>query len=138
MAEIRAEGLPLCDSADLAERGPAWIFDVLLYGEPVRAFALRFDGTVVAYINRCVHVPTELDWVAGQFLDREQRVIVCATHGAEYDPLGGRCLGGPCGRGRLTPVEVREGGGRVTWYPSRDIRPVPFDPSDPPDPGSPR
>lgn len=135
MAEPPVEGLPLCDSAELADGGPARVFDVLLYGEPVRAFALRFGGTIVAYVNRCVHVPTELDWVPGQFLDREQRFIVCATHGAEYEPADGRCVGGPCGRGRLTRVEVREGDGRVTWYPSRDIRPVRFDT---PDPGSPR
>jgi hypothetical protein len=45
-------------------------------------------------------------------------------HGASYDPSSGRCVGGPCGRGRLTPVEVVESNGQVGWYPSRDIRPV--------------
>jgi hypothetical protein len=38
---------------ELAERGRAWVWDVLEYGRPVRAFALRFDGTVRAYLNRC-------------------------------------------------------------------------------------
>jgi hypothetical protein len=36
---------------------------------PARAFALRFDGRVVAYLNRCAHVPTEMDWQPGEFLD---------------------------------------------------------------------
>ena len=121
------EAQHLCASAELAERGQALVFDVLQYGEPVRAFALRFEGEVVAYLNRCVHVPTEMDWQHGVFLDGDQRFILCSTHGASYEPLDGRCVGGPCGRGRLTAVQVREIDGQVYWYPSRDIRPVPFD-----------
>ena len=117
----------LCTSAELAERGLALVFDVLQYGEPVRAFALRFDGRVVAYLNRCVHVPTEMDWQHGVFLDGDQRFILCSTHGAAYEPLDGRCVGGPCGRGRLTALAVEERDGQVYWYPSRDIRPVSFD-----------
>ena len=121
------EAQHLCAAAELAERGQALVFDVLQYGEPVRAFALRFEGEVVAYLNRCVHVPTEMDWQHGVFLDGDQRFILCSTHGAAYEPLDGRCVGGPCGRGRLTAVQVREIDGQVYWYPSRDIRPVPFD-----------
>lgn len=119
--------LPLCTSAELAERGAAWIWDVLQYGQPVRAFALRFDGQVVAYLNRCVHVPTEMDWQEGQFLDLDRRWIVCSIHGATYEPQDGRCVAGPCGRGRLTAIAVDERDGQVYWYPSRDIRPVAFD-----------
>ena len=32
---------PLCSSADLPERGRAWVWDVTQYGRPARAFALR-------------------------------------------------------------------------------------------------
>ena len=117
----------LCASAELAERGRALVFDVLQYGEPVRAFALRFEGHVVAYLNRCLHVPVEMDWQPGVFLDSEQRFILCSTHGAAYEPADGRCVGGPCGRGRLTALQVEEQDGQVYWYPSRDIRPVLFD-----------
>lgn len=118
---------PLCESGALVERGAAWVWDLLQYGKPVRAFALRFDGRVVAYLNRCVHVPTEMDWQEGQFLDMDRRWIVCSIHGASYEPGDGRCVGGPCAGGRLTPIPVEERGGRVYWYPSRDIRPVVFD-----------
>lgn len=127
--------LPLCASADIAERGKGWVWDVLEYGRPARAFALRVDGAVVAYMNRCLHVPTEMDWQPGEFLDTERQYILCSVHGAAYEPKSGRCLGGPCGRGKLTPVAVQEDGGQVYWYPSRDIRPVPFDdPVSPPAP----
>ncbi len=118
---------PLCASAEIAERGTAWVWDVLQYGQPVRAFALRFDGRLVAYVNRCVHVPTEMDWQPGQFLDMDKRWILCSIHGAAYEPADGRCVGGPCGRGKLTAIHVNEWEGQVYWYPSRDIRPVAFD-----------
>ena len=117
----------LCRSDDLVERGRAVLFDVSLWRQPARGFALRIDGRVVAYVNRCAHVPTELDWNPGEFLDARRDVIVCAVHGAEYAPESGRCLGGPCGRGRLMPIEVREADGEVAWYPSRDIAPLAFD-----------
>jgi nitrite reductase/ring-hydroxylating ferredoxin subunit len=126
-AQVNAEGEHLCACDALAERGQALVFDVLQYRQPARAFALRFDGRVVAYLNRCVHVPAEMDWQPGEFLDSDKRFILCATHGAAYEPSDGRCVGGPCGRGRLTAIQVQERDGQVYWYPSRDIRPVEFD-----------
>jgi nitrite reductase/ring-hydroxylating ferredoxin subunit len=122
----RAEAEPLCAAAELAESGRAWVWDVMEYGRPARAFALRFQGHVVAYINRCAHVPAEMDWQPGEFLDAERRWIVCSIHGATYAPADGRCVGGPCGRSRLVPITVEERDGQVYWYPSRDIRPVVF------------
>ena len=114
----------LCASGDLVERGRAWIWDLQQYGQPVRAFAMRFEGRVVAYLNRCVHVPTEMDWQSGEFLDMDKRWILCSIHGAAYEPADGRCVGGPCGRGRLTPVSVQEADGQVYWYPSQDTQPA--------------
>ena len=116
--------LELCASDDLVERGDAHVFDVLHFREPVTAFVLRFDGAVVAYLNRCLHVPTEMDWQHGKFLDADREYIICSIHGATYEPRTGQCVGGPCIRGRLTVLDVREAGGKVCWYPSRDTRPA--------------
>jgi nitrite reductase/ring-hydroxylating ferredoxin subunit len=118
---------PLCASDDLVERGKAAVWDLLQWGRPARAFALRFDGRVVAYLNRCVHVPSEMDWQEGEFLDMDRRWIVCSIHGAHYEPEDGRCSGGPCGRGRLTPVETVERDGQIYWLPTSDLRPIPFE-----------
>ena len=114
----------LCASGDLAEKGQAVVFDVLSYRQPARAFALRFDGRVVAYLNRCVHVPSEMDWQPGEFLDSGKEYILCSIHGAAYAPRNGHCVGGPCGRGKLTPLRVEERDGQVYWYPSHDTRPA--------------
>jgi nitrite reductase/ring-hydroxylating ferredoxin subunit len=116
----------VCASADLEERGKAVLFDVMLWGEPARAFALRFDGRVVAYMNRCAHVPTELDWQPGEFLDLDKRWIICSIHGATYEPTDGYCIAGPCRGERLMSLDVAERDGQVYWYPSPDIKPVVF------------
>jgi nitrite reductase/ring-hydroxylating ferredoxin subunit len=121
------DALPLCDSDALAERGHAHVWDVQQWGRAERAFALRFEGQVVAYLNRCVHVPTQMDWQEGEFLDMDKRWIICSIHGAHYEPETGQCAGGPCGRGRLTPISVEERDGQVWWRPTADIRPVEFD-----------
>ena len=122
------QAIALCASTDLEESGRAFVYDVLLWGRPARAFALRFEGRVFSYLNRCAHVPTEMDWQPGEFLDAERRFILCSIHGATYEPTNGRCVGGPCGRGKLSAIELQERDGQVYWYPSRDIRPVEFDP----------
>jgi nitrite reductase/ring-hydroxylating ferredoxin subunit len=109
----------LCAAADLVERGRAIVFDVLHFREPARAFALRFDGRVVAYLNRCLHVPTELDWQPGEFLDAGREFIICSIHGAAYAADTGHCIGGPCGRGRLLRLDVLERDGAVWWLPTR-------------------
>ena len=98
---------------------------MLHYREPARAFALRFEGRVVAYLNRCVHVPTELDWQPGEFLDSGKEFILCSIHGAAYEPRHGRCIGGPCGRGGLTPIAAEERGGEVWWLPTEATAPAP-------------
>ena len=127
-------GVVLCASEALEEGGKACVFDVLAWGQPARAFVLRVDAAVVRYLNRRVHVPTEMAWQEGQFLDGDRRFIVCSIHVASYDPADGRGVGGPCGRGRLTALSVREEGGQVTWYPSEHIRPVFEDGPDAPAP----
>ncbi len=115
----------VCASAELAERERAVVFDVVHFREPARAFAMRFDGRVVAYLNRCVHVPTELDWQPGEFLDASRSFIICSIHGATYEPRDGRCSGGPCGQGRLKALDAFEADGEVWWRPTRDTQPPP-------------
>ena len=114
----------LCTSGELQEKGRAIVFDVLHDEAPATAFALRFDGRVVAYLNRCAPVAAEMDWQPGEFLDAGREFILCSIHGASYEPRDGRCIGGPCGRGRLTKLEVAEDAGQVYWYPCAHTQPA--------------
>ena len=105
-------------SAELLERDQAWRFEWQIAAEPasparVPAFVLRIDGQARAWLNRCAHVPVELDATPGRFLDDAAQVIVCSTHGAVYDPVSGRCLRGPCRGKSLHPIPCRERDGWV-------------------------
>ena len=121
MAEPAA--VVLCRADALAERGDAFVFDVLHHGERSTAFVLRFEGKPVAYLNRCVHIQAEMDWLPGRFLDSEREFILCSIHGAAYNARNGHCIGGPCGRGKLTAIAVTEDNGDVYWQPTRDTLP---------------
>jgi nitrite reductase/ring-hydroxylating ferredoxin subunit len=116
--------IALCPSAQLADGGAGHRFEVDDGGEVVGAFVVRYRGAVFGYLNRCTHVAMELDWIAGQFFDSDGEVLICATHGATYDPAGGRCLGGPCaGGGGLRKLQVLESDGIVYWRPESGLRP---------------
>lgn len=96
----------ICASGDLEEGGTGVRFQVQWAGEATPAFVVRYDGQVYAYLNRCAHVPVELDFDDGKFFDLSGLYFVCSTHGALYAPDTGACRGGPCdGRGlRALPV----------------------------------
>ena len=118
------QALPLCPSADLQEGGLAVPFDVLYHGQHCRAFAIRFEGRVHAYLNRCAHVPMEMDYQENRFFDDSGRWLMCATHGATYAPDTGTCVGGPCRGRRLKAIRVEERDGQVYWYPSDTLKPA--------------
>ena len=103
----------ICDAAALAEAGEGFRFDCPDGGEPASAFVVRFHGKVYGYLNRCAHVGVELDWQAGRFFDDSAELLVCATHGATYDPATGLCVNGPCKGERLIAVPVEEVDGRI-------------------------
>ena len=106
-------GDSVCASNQLQEGGRGVRFLVEHNGHIIPAFAVRHAGRVVAYLNRCAHKLVELDWQQGEFFDAERRYLVCATHGALYDPASGICVGGPCRGAALTAVPVREADGLV-------------------------
>jgi len=107
------ERLVVCASAALVDGGAGVRFELRRRGQTHPAFAVRYDGRVHAYVNRCAHVGVELDWQPGQFFDSEGIVLICSTHGALYDPVSGECLGGPCRGGGLEPIAVAEVDGQV-------------------------
>ncbi len=103
----------ICASDALTEGGTGVRFKVQgpLGEEP--AFVVRFRGKVYAYINRCEHVPVELDWIDGEFFDYSKLYLICTVHGAAYLPESGLCVQGPCPGKQLKPVLVEERDGRV-------------------------
>jgi nitrite reductase/ring-hydroxylating ferredoxin subunit len=116
--------LDLCETDALIEGGKGVRFRVTAFGTDASAFVVRFGGSVYAYLNRCAHLPMELDWTEGVLFDSSGNFLMCATHGALYSPRSGGCVGGPCdGRG-LHKIQVVEKDGWIKWYPDEFVTPL--------------
>ncbi len=118
-------GIALCNAADLVDGGLAVPFDVVYCGQTCMAFAIRYDGVAHAYLNRCSHVPMEMDYQPNRFFDLTGHWLMCATHGAMYSPTTGQCQGGPC-KGGLVKIGLSERDGVVHWHTSRLLQTVNF------------
>jgi nitrite reductase/ring-hydroxylating ferredoxin subunit len=116
--------IPICTSNALQERGNGVRFPVTAGGEDRTGFIVRFDGMVYGYLNRCAHVPIELDWNEGDFFESSGLYLMCSTHGAVYAPDSGKCAGGPCRGGQLRSIAVFERDGQVFWQPDEYITPA--------------
>ena len=103
----------ICASDDLKDGADGVRFRVLHQGKEEPAFVVRFRGRVYGYLNRCSHVPVEIDWQEGRFFDFSGLYLVCATHGALFAPETGACLGGRCNGKPLTSLTVIEKDGQV-------------------------
>lgn len=120
-----SERIALCNSRDLQDSGLAVPFDVIYGGQTCRAFAIRFEGLVHAYLNRCSHVAMEMDFQPDRFFDDTGRWLMCATHGAIYKPDTGACAGGPC-RDGLIKIDLSEEGEVVYWHTAYNLKPFEF------------
>ena len=113
MADEAVHPIRICDSATLQERADGVRFVVERPEGAVPAFVVRYEGRAYAYVNRCAHVGVELDWEHGRFFDSTRLYLICATHGALYEPHSGYCVGGPCKGRRLEPLGVVEREGAI-------------------------
>ncbi|WP_081955083.1 Rieske (2Fe-2S) protein [Achromobacter sp. RTa] len=113
----------VCAAHDLVNGGLGVKIPVSDGSGRTTAFFVRYQDRVHGYLNRCAHVGVELDWESS-FFTRAGDLIMCARHGATYEPDTGLCVGGPCKNGRLTALSVEERDGAVYWRPAGKIRPL--------------
>ena len=78
------------------EHGTSKKFTMRRGGRDFEALLLNYQGNHFAYVNRCPHTGITLDWVNNQFFSSDNRYIMCATHGAVFEPPSGECIWGPC------------------------------------------
>ena len=89
------------------------------------AFLVNDQGNYHAYVNRCRHMPTPLDFVRDEFLSDDGRYLQCYTHGALYEFATGECIAGPCKGESLYRLPVRVDRGDVlVGCPQGDLRPM--------------
>ena len=96
-------------------------------GKSLDGFVARFQGRLVAYENKCRHLPLSLDYADNRFFNTAGDQFVCQTHNAIYEPLTGLCVRGPCVGASLFALEIEEAAGAV-WLIQRD-GPPPISPA---------
>lgn len=110
----------ICDADALQDSGKGVRFEIQHNGETAAAFVIRHGGVVYGYLNRCRHVPVELDWQEGRFFDGDGDYLICSMHGALYLPDNGYCVAGPCRGLSLQSLAVAEREGRIYYLPQAD------------------
>jgi nitrite reductase/ring-hydroxylating ferredoxin subunit len=99
----------LCATSDIAE-GQSKGLEI----QGQRLLAVRKDGTLHVYENRCPHRGIPLEWLPDQFLDSSGSLIQCATHGALFLIDSGECVAGPCAGQALRARQFFERDG-IIW-----------------------
>jgi nitrite reductase/ring-hydroxylating ferredoxin subunit len=101
----------LIASGELAEGA---FREVELDGDrPLWLVVTRYQGTPRAWLNVCPHAGRALNWAPDRFLTDDRGRLVCAAHGAVFEPAGGTCVAGPCLGAALTEVPVTDDGESV-------------------------
>jgi nitrite reductase/ring-hydroxylating ferredoxin subunit len=77
------------------------------------AMLVNYEGRLFAYMNRCPHIGITLDWVDNQFFSVDNRYLICANHGAVFEPLTGECIWGPCAGAALQTVPLVIEGAKI-------------------------
>lgn len=114
---MRQDGPVIVARVGEIEPGQTKTFILLVEGREIECFLVNYSGQLFAYINRCRHVPMTMDWIENQFLTEDGRYILCATHGAAYEPETGECIfGPPCGK-MLIRVPLTTEGGQIIAHP---------------------
>ena len=103
----------ICAAGDLIDGGDGVRFSIHGPQSELPAFAVRHGEKVYAYRNECAHVAVELDWNPCKFFDDSGLYLICATHGALYEPATGQCIDGPCRSASLYAVAIEEHDGNI-------------------------
>lgn len=94
-------------------RGKSKKFTLRRGQRDLEALLVNYEGNYFAYINRCPHTGITLDWVNNQFFSSDNRYLMCATHGAVFEPPTGECVWGPCFGLSLQSVPIAIDAGRI-------------------------
>ncbi len=104
-------GVVLCEWAAIADPG-ARNFVLAIGAARFHGFVVRTGTDVRGFVDRCPHLGLPLAKTLDDYLAPDGR-IVCAWHGAVFDPIAGTCLGGPCVGAHLSPWPVELQGDKV-------------------------
>jgi nitrite reductase/ring-hydroxylating ferredoxin subunit len=80
---------------------------------PFRGILVRWNGAIYAYANSCAHLGHPLNIEPDRFFNPDRELLVCASHGALFEPATGKCVAGPCTGAGLRVLACRVEDGRI-------------------------
>ena len=89
-------GARVIAKVDELEAGAVKKFWIICRQYRIDGLLINDHGTFHAYVNRCRHMTTPLDFIRDQFMSEDGHHLMCYTHGALYEPASGLCVAGPC------------------------------------------
>jgi nitrite reductase/ring-hydroxylating ferredoxin subunit len=95
----------LCKTSDIEDPGSK-SFELKIKRKTQAIFVVHKDTEFFAYINKCPHTGSPLEWQEDQFLDLDKALIMCSSHGALFQIDSGECIAGPCTGDGLEPLPI--------------------------------
>jgi len=102
----------LCATDEVSE-GQYREFQIEHDGEPTWLVVTRCQGRARAWFNLCPHQGRPLNFAPDRFLSDDDNRLICAHHGAVFDPENGVCVAGPCQNAQLREVTLEENEGQL-------------------------
>jgi len=123
MQEESREGSRVIAKVDELAPGTVRKFWLICQKYRLDGFLINDRGSFHAYVNRCRHMPTPLDFVRDEFVSDDGRFLRCYTHGALYEFSTGLCVDGPCNGESHFRLPVRIDRGEIlVGCPEGDLR----------------
>ncbi len=113
--EKRRRGKAVARTGELLH-GMTKKFRLRCQGNTIEVILGNYEGNLFAYVNRCCHIPMSMDWVDNHFFTEDKRYLVCANHGATYEPATGECIWGPCLGAFLQGVPLEVSGEKILAF----------------------
>lgn len=112
----------VCSSGHLAE-GDYIRVKASYKGNPGSVVVFKHSDKHFAYLNRCVHMPRELDCEHNTIFDDKGQLLRCSMHGIVYDPMTGESLSTMCNGEKLTSIRIIEDQEGI-WIKDKKVRSI--------------
>lgn len=120
---VHTRKIEICTEDMLGEKEFLTI-PVIYRNKAESSIVFRLDGQVLAYLNRCVHMPRRLDCERKTIFDESGRHLRCSMHGIVYNPFTGESISTMCHGERLTRIKILRENDKI-YFVDKRVRPIP-------------
>jgi nitrite reductase/ring-hydroxylating ferredoxin subunit len=103
---VRDRKFKICANREIAER-EFRIVPLQYKKQAVTGVLFRFNQSLYAYVNQCVHMQRDLDCEANSIFDESGKLLRCSMHGSVYQPETGVSISTRCSGERLQAIRLK-------------------------------